>query len=177
MEKCSISGLGTDIIAALWEEGALCSHQVQGVRMKNRDKQFERIDSIIGVGDNATSEDALDKFYEYLRGVLRLPCEVTGIEDFDWEEPYVFGARDLKEYERLRRERPSYEDIFELLDIQKDRISEWMLFPGRDLVAHVRRMSDGKEFYLGLAELKAVDKRSPNYQPLNDYAVWLVNSE
>ncbi len=47
---------------------------------------------------------------------------------------------------------------------------------GEDLAGHVRRKTDGKEFHLGLAEIKAVDKKSPNNQLLDDYAVWLVNN-
>jgi hypothetical protein len=45
-----------------------------------------------------------------------------------------------------------------------------------DIVAHVRRKSDGKEFDLGLAELQVTDKKSSNFQPIDDYAVWLVNN-
>jgi len=52
----------------------------------------------------------------------------------------------------------------------------WMMFYSEDVAAHVRRRSDGKEFYLGLAEIKAVDKKSINYQLIDDYAVWLVNN-
>jgi hypothetical protein len=40
----------------------------------------------------------------------------------------------------------------------------------------VRRKSDGKEFTLALAELKAVEKRSPSYRLLDDYEVFFVNS-
>ncbi len=45
-----------------------------------------------------------------------------------------------------------------------------------DIVAHVRRKGDGKEFDLGLAELRATDKKSSNFQLIDDYAVWLVNN-
>lgn len=48
-------------------------------------------------------------------------------------------------------------------------------FGGEDIAARVRRKSDGKEFYLGLAELKAIDKRSPSNQLLDDYAVFFTN--
>ena len=44
------------------------------------------------------------------------------------------------------------------------------------IVARVRRMSDGKEFDLGLAELQVTDKKSPNFRLVDDYAVWLVNN-
>ena len=87
---------------------------------------------------------------------------------------YLFTAP--KEYEKLRKTHPSYQDIFELLDIEEGIVSEWMLFQGDDLAAHVRRKSGGKEFYLGLAELKAVDKKAKNYQLLDDYSVWFVSN-
>ena len=51
-----------------------------------------------------------------------------------------------------------------------------MMFHGGDLAGQVRRKSDGKEFYLGLAEIKAVDEKSLNYQLLDDYSVWFVNN-
>lgn len=43
------------------------------------------------------------------------------------------------------------------------------------MAGHVRRKSDSREFYLGLSEIEAVDKKSENYQLLEDYAVWFVN--
>lgn len=145
--------------------------------MRDLDEQFDaRIEGILGDALDLTSADCVERFYGHLRKALQLPCEVTGIEDFDWEEFYVFGPGDPEEYEKLRRDKPSYRDVFLLLDIEQGIISEWMLFPGEDLAAQVRRQSDGREFCLGLAELKAIDKRSDNYQLLDDYAVWLVNN-
>lgn len=139
------------------------------------DKQFQRIDAI--VGDNAERDfaEALNMFYTHLRQHLVLPCDVTGTEDFRWEERYVLGPGDPKEYARLKKNQPSYKDHYELLKIEQDVVSEWMLFAGDDIAAHVKRKSDGKKFVLGLAELSAVDKSSSNYRHLNDYAVFLVN--
>ena len=139
------------------------------------DKQFQRIDAI--VGDNAEQDftEALSMFYAHLRQHLVLPCEVTGTEDFRWEERYVLGPGDPNEYARLKKTQPSYRDHYGLLKIEQDVVSEWMLFAGDDIAAHVRRKSDGKEFVLGLAELRTVDKSSSNYRHLNDYAVVLVN--
>lgn len=54
-------------------------------------------------------------------------------------------------------------------------MSEWMLFAGEDLAAHVRRKSDGKEFCLGLAELEVTNKKSKNHQFLEDYVVYFAN--
>jgi hypothetical protein len=143
--------------------------------MTDRDKQDERIQAIVGDDDQITFEDGVERFYEHLKAKLKLPCDVTGTEDFRWEERYVFGPGDRNEYARLKKSRPSYRDVYELLAIERHGVSEWMMFSGDDLAAHVRRKSDSKEFMLGLAELKAVDQKSANCQLLNDFAVYLVN--
>jgi hypothetical protein len=139
------------------------------------DEQFERIDAILGDSMDRGFEAAVRTFYEHLCRSLVLPCEVTGIEDFDWEEYYVIGPGSRKEYDRLRKQRPSYRDTFELRKINLGDVSEWMMFGGDDIAAYVRRKSDRKEFVLGLAELKAVDESSPAYQLLDDYSVFFVN--
>jgi hypothetical protein len=140
------------------------------------DAQWKRIEHIIGDDEEATFEDGVKKFYDHLLQALELPCEVTGTEDFRWEERYVIGGASPAEYKRLRKERPSYQDKYDLLEIENGAYSEWMLFPGDDIGAHVKRKSDGKKFCLGLAELKAVAKKSRNAQLLNDFAVFLVNN-
>jgi hypothetical protein len=144
--------------------------------MARKDAQDARIAEVVGDEVEAIFEDGVNKFHDHLKKSLQLPCDVTGIEDFRWEEYYVIGPGDPKEYERLRQNQPSFQDTFELLAIKADVESEWMMFYGEDLAAHVRRKSDGKEFYLGLAELKAVTRKSKNYQLLHDYAVWFVNN-
>ena len=47
--------------------------------------------------------------------------------------------------------------------------------PDDGIVVHVRRVSDTKKFLLPLANLEATQKKSPNDQLLDDYAVWFVN--
>lgn len=143
--------------------------------MSKFDEQMKRWDAILGDAAEGTQEDGLKVFLEQLKANLQFPCEVTGIEDFRWEEPYVLGGWSQQEYKRLKKTQPSYTDKYDLLDIDRDEWSEWMMFE-EDIVAHVRRKSDGKEFYLGLAELRATSKKSPNFQLLDDYSVWLVNS-
>jgi len=73
---------------------------------------------------------------------------VTEIEDFDWEEPYIFGVRPEQEYRQLKKMQPSYRDRYQLFGIERDACSEWAL-SDEDIVARVRRLSDGKEFNLG----------------------------
>ena len=145
--------------------------------MSRQKTQDARIGKIVGGDDDElTFDDGVQRFFEHLKSNLQLPGVVTGAEDFRWEEFYVIGPGDPEEYDQLRKDQPSYQDKYDLLSIDNDGWSEWMLFSGEDLVAHVRRQSDGKEFYLGLAELDAVNKKSKNYQLLRDYGVWFVNS-
>jgi len=144
--------------------------------MPDKNAQDLRIETILGDDEDLNFDEAAAAFFKHLKANLQLPCEVTGIEDFRWEEPYVLGGWDQDEYEQLKKTQPSYEDHYELLEIRPEGWSEWMMFYEEDIAAHVRRMSDGKEFILGLAELEATDKKSPDYQLINDYAVWLINS-
>ena len=51
-------------------------------------------------------------------------------------------------------------------------------FPPRSIGGveiYVKRLSDKKQFLLPLATLEATQKKSHNYQLLDDYAVWFVN--
>ena len=47
---------------------------------------------------------------------------MTGIEDFQWEEPYVIGGWSQKEYERLKKTQPSYRDHYDLLAVEQNTI-------------------------------------------------------
>lgn len=142
--------------------------------MSDIDEQNERIENILG-DDEKYFEESVAVFFKYLKESLELPCDVTGIEDFRWEEFYVIGPGSQEEYEQLKKTHPSFQDKYALLDIEIGSVSEWMLFGGEDIAAHVRRKSDGKCFYLGLAELEACDKKSHNYQLLDDYSVFFIN--
>jgi hypothetical protein len=139
------------------------------------DEQDERIAAVLG--DDAAELDlfeGIERFLAHLKKTLRLPCQVTGIEDFQWEEFYVLGPGSRKDYVMLRQTQPSFRDTYMLLGIEKGLASEWMMYPLEDLTALVRRDSDGREFYLGLSELKAVDKTADEYRLLDDYGVWFA---
>ncbi|MGA2496587.1 MAG: SEC-C metal-binding domain-containing protein [Tepidisphaeraceae bacterium] len=138
------------------------------------DASFARSQAIVGDADLSFKE-MIDTLFRHLKANLSLPCEVTGTEDFQWEEPYVIGGWDQREYKRLKRTQPSYRDVFQLLDLERNGDSEWMMF-GDDVVAHVRRASDGRDFDLGLTELEATDRKSRNYQLLMDFSIWFVNN-
>jgi hypothetical protein len=139
------------------------------------DIQEERIAQILADGDvdneekQEKSSETIAKYLHYLKENIELPCIVTGLEDFPWEEKYVFGYGSKKEYEKLKKDNPSYKDKFEILDFIEDEDYD------RQIMVKVKRLSDQKEFILDLDYLKAVDKKSKNYQLLDDYSVWYVN--
>lgn len=140
------------------------------------DAQEKRILAVIGNYETVEFNQARNLFYQHLKTNLVLSCQVTGIEDFSWEEFYILGPGDEREYAYLKKTTPSYTDKYELLGIDKDGDSEWMMCWKDDIAARAKRISDGKEFILGLSEIKAIDKKSANYQLLDDFSVWFVNN-
>jgi hypothetical protein len=138
--------------------------------MSDFDPQEKRLAEIFGNKEapNVTAK-TLKIFLNYLKDNIELPCHLTGIEDFSWEERYVFGYGSKAEYERLKKTRASYTDIFELLDYDEE------VDPDYGILVDVKRTSDNKKFTLPLSDLEATDKQSTNYQLLDDFSVWFVN--
>jgi len=134
------------------------------------DKQEKRIMAILGTKKLDVTRATLKRYLKYLKRHVEFPCQLTGIEDFDWEESYVFGPGNKREYEELKEIQPSYKDKFNLIDFV-DNFDDWE----DGIFVVVRRESDRKKFVLPLADLKATDKKSKNYQLLDDYSVWFVN--
>ncbi len=127
----------------------------------------ERIHLILGDENERNYENSC-RYLDYLKVNIKFPLQVTGIEDFPWEEPYVFGVFDKQEYEILKEDNPSYTDIFELLDLGFPRDFS-------DITASIRRLSDQKIFEIGLSWLKVTDENDRMYNFLDDYAVWHTN--
>ena len=134
-------------------------------------KQEQRIESVFPkrIDDISKQIETLDIYKRFLEKNLNFPVKLTGIEDFNWEEFYVFGPGDKKEYDELKKTRPSYSDIYNLIRIDDHVEEDYGLF------AKVTRISDRKRFQIPLADLKVVDQKSKNYQLLDDYSVWCVN--
>ncbi len=91
------------------------------------------------------------------------------MEDFPWEERYVFGYGEKDEYEKLKKTNPSYTDTFKLVEFEELHPNEEQIF------VTVERVSDKKQFSLPLDNLEASKRKSKNYQLLEDYASWWVN--
>ena len=138
--------------------------------MPQLDKQDQRIADIFRTKDVPDVDtETLKRYLDYLKQNLEFPCQLTGIEDFPWEEYYVIGPGSKKEHERLRKTRPSYMDTYELLSFDDE------VEPDSGIFVNVQRVSDKKKFTLMLADLEAAEKKSKNYQLLDDFSVWFVN--
>jgi len=146
---------------------------IQAVVQADFDEQEQRILQVFDAEEIPPVEvDTLGTYFDYIKENLEVPCLLTGIESmgyFGWEERYDFGYGNKAEFERLRRERGSYHDQYELETFEDTLDIDW------DILVNVKRTSDGKRFTIPLSELEAVDKTSENSQLLNDYTVWFVN--
>jgi len=139
--------------------------------MGKYEKQENRIIVILGTKKLDVTRKTLSTYLAYLKNHIEVPCQLTGIEDFEWEEAYVFGFGSKREYEKLKKTQPSYTDKFNLIDFIDDIDDEY-----DGIFVNVQRLSDKKQFILPLADLKSTDKKSKNYQLLDDYSVWFVNN-
>lgn len=134
------------------------------------DEEEQRLKEVFG-DDKVprVSRKTLTEYQLYLVKHLSPGCVVTGREDFLWEEFYVEGPGDSREYEELKKEKPSYSDRYRLLKILAQSSAR------NDLMAFVERLSDGKQFELELSWLEAVDNPSRDFTLLEDFASWQVN--
>ena len=139
--------------------------------MGEYEKQEKRIIVILGTKKLDVTRKTLSTYLKYLKNHVEIPCQLTGIEDFEWEEAYVFGFGSKREYEKLKKTQPSYTDKFNLIDFIDDIDDEY-----DGIFVNVQRLSDKKQFILPLADLKSTDRKSKNYQLLDDYSVWFVNN-
>ena len=135
----------------------------------SQDDEEERISSILNSEDYSVNEENQIIYFEYLGKNIQKPCIMTGMEDFDWEEPYVLGGWSQKEYKKLKLTKPSYTDQFELISFV-DEIDDW-----KGIFVKVKRLSDNKKFDLPLWDLKVIDNKSPNYLLISDYSSWMTN--
>jgi hypothetical protein len=115
----------------------------------------------------------LRKYLAYIKECIEMPCILTGIESmgtFAWEERFDFGMGTKEEYEAMRKTRPSYHDSFELISFLETEIESH-----KAIRVKVSRVSDKKQFVIGLDELKPEDEGSENYAILDPYVDWYVN--
>jgi hypothetical protein len=132
-------------------------------------KEKRRISEILKSKDESVSKKNQKIFLGYLKNNFQVPCILTGMEDFDWEEPYLFGGWSKTEYEKLKLTKPSYTDKFGFISFI-DEIFDW-----KGIFIKAKRLSDNKMFDLPIWDLKVVNKKSSNYLLISDYSSWMTN--
>ncbi len=132
------------------------------------DEQERRIATILSDDDLSVTEEKQNIYFDYLQKNIQNRIILTGMEDFPWEEKYVFGGWSKKEYEKLKKTQPSYTDKFEFIELIED-IDEY------GVIAKVKRVTDKKQFELPLWDLKCIDESSKNYELISDYSFWMTN--
>src|SRR4030066_1347026 len=80
--------------------------------MGKYEKQENRIIVILGTKKLDVTRKTLSTYLAYLKNHIEVPCQLTGIEDFEWEEAYVFGFGSKREYEELKTTQPSYTERY-----------------------------------------------------------------
>ncbi len=133
------------------------------------EEEEKRIKEILNSQETFVTETNLQKYYNYLKDNLQISCVLTGMEDFEWEEPYLIGDWSKAEYEKKKLIKPSYTDHFELVDFIS-KIDNW-----KGIIVKVKRFSDDKVFELPLWDLKIIDKNSSDYLLVSDYSSWMTN--
>jgi hypothetical protein len=140
--------------------------------MRDFDAAFNRIAEILGRDEAPeVGKGTLQVYRVYLLRHLNKETVLAGREDFNWEEFYLLGPGDEKEYHERKKSRPSYTDDFVFIDILKETIDD------HDLIARVKRLSDGKIFDVGLSWLTTKKKKTDAYQVLDEFAAWVVNCQ
>jgi hypothetical protein len=133
------------------------------------EKEENRIKEILKSDDVSVNDENLTQYMNFLKENLKNPCILTGMEDFDWEEPYILGGWSKNEYEKLKKKNPSYTDEFEFIRLEKE-YDDW-----KGIYASVRRISDNEIFTIPLWDLKVIDKKNSNFQIVSDYSSWMTN--
>ncbi|MGD1806500.1 hypothetical protein ACP6PL_13825 [Dapis sp. BLCC M126] len=129
----------------------------------------QKLEEIFGSTNLEVNLTNLKKYLKYLKQNLTIPCLVTGMEEFEWEEHYTIGPGTKKEYQKLKKTQPSYTDKFNLLKLDNKLDLE------HGILAVLERTTDNRKFTLPLADLETVVEDSINGELLEDYSMWFFS--
>lgn len=129
----------------------------------------QKLEGVLGTKNLEVNQSNLKKYLKYMKQNLTIPCLVTGIEEFEWEEHYTIGPGSKKEYQKLKKTKPSYKDKFNLLKLDNKLDAE------DGILAVLERTKDHLNFTLPLADLGAVVENSVDAELLEDYGMWFFN--
>ena len=126
----------------------------------------QKLEEVLGTTTFKVNQTNLKKYLKYLKQNLAIPCLVTGVEEFEWEEYYTVGPGSQKEYQKLKKTQPSYTDEFNILKLDNK-------LDVRDgILAVLERTTDNLKFTLPLAKLEGVAEDSVDAKLLQYYGIW-----
>ncbi|MDE5119873.1 MAG: hypothetical protein O4965_06940, partial [Trichodesmium sp. St19_bin1] len=126
----------------------------------------QKLEEVLGTTTFKVNQTNLKKYLKYLKKNLAIPCLVTGVEEFEWEEYYTVGPGSQKEYQKLKKTQPSYTDEFNILKLDNKLDVE------HGILAVLERTTDNLKFTLPLAELEGVAEDSVDAKLLQYYGIW-----
>ena len=126
----------------------------------------QKLEEVLGTTTFKVNQTNLKKYLKYLKQNLAIPCLVTGVEEFEWEEYYTVGPGSQKEYQKLKKTQPSYTDEFNILKLDNKLDVE------HGILAVLERTTDNLKFTLPLAKLEGVAEDSVDAKLLQYYGIW-----
>jgi hypothetical protein len=109
--------------------------------------QFQRIEEILDGIDEDDYLECLERWEEYLQDKLKLPFEAV---IFEPQEKGILKYGDKLIVKKL----DSIDDLYGIIGEVSFK---------------------GKKYHFPICDLQAIDKKSTNYVPLDDYCIWFAN--
>lgn len=130
--------------------------------------EFElELQEILGTHDLEVNEENLTRYLQFLKARIKPHYKLTGNGEFDWEEEYVSGGKSKKEYEKLKKQRPSYTDTFSLV--------QFCDVGTEGIMVKVERTSDRRQFILPLIDLDVTPEDPEHFELIDNYLLWFFS--
>lgn len=130
--------------------------------------EFElELKEILGDRDLEVNEKNLNRYLQFLKNRVKPPYKLTGNGAFDWEEDYLTGGKSQKEYEKRKKQQPSYTDTFSLL--------QFCDVGTEGIMVKVERTSDLRQFILPLIDLEGTPENPQHFELIENYLLWFFS--
>ena len=130
--------------------------------------EFElELQGILGSPNLEVNEKNLTRYLQFLKARIKPPYKLTGNGEFDWEEDYVTGGKSKKEYEKLKKQQPSYTDTFSLV--------QFCDVGTEGIMVKVERTSDRRQFILPLIDLDVTPEDPEHFELIDNYLLWFFS--
>lgn len=130
--------------------------------------EFEiELQEILGNHDLEVNDQNLNRYLQFIKARIKPPYKLTGNGAFDWEEEYMRGGKSKKEYEKLKKQQPSYTDTFSLV--------QFCDVGTEGIMVKVERTSDRRQFILPLIDLDVTTEDPQHFELIENYLLWFFS--